>query len=420
MKVPCISDFSALIGIDWADKKHDICEIDPNIKSTRYSVIKSSPEAIHDWAMSLKQRFPGKPVAVACELKKGPLIYCLEKYEHIVIFPINPTTVAKYRKAFTQSGAKNDPVDAFIQAEILERHMDKLSHIKPESPDIRALAALVEGRRKIVQDRVDLSNKITAILKRYYPQVLDWFDEKDSIIFCDFVANWPSLSQAKKARKQTLLNFFNQHNSRYPQANERRIKAIRDAFALTDDAGIIEPNQLMVEILITQLRLLVEAVARMDQEIRQRYHQQNDRNLFDSFPGAGPQLAPRLLVAFGTDRSRYNAASELQKYAGIAPVIEQSGQKSWTHWRYSCPKFLRQTFVEWAGLSIRFSFWAKAYYQQQIAKGKPHNTVIRSLAFKWIRIAFKCWKTRTPYDESKYLNALKAKNSPLLEYAING
>jgi transposase len=420
MKEPCIADFSVLIGIDWADKKHDICEINPKTKSPRYSVIASTSRAIHDWAMSLKLRFPNKPVAVACELKKGPLIYCLEKYEHIVIFPINPSTVAKYRKAFSQSGAKNDPSDALIQAEILERHMDKLNHIEPESPEIRALGLLVEGRRKIVQDRVDLSNKITAILKLYYPQVLDWFDEKDSAIFCDFIAKWPSLYCVKKAKKQTLLNFFNQHNSRYPKVNERRIEAIKGAIALTDDAGIIEPNQLMIEILIAQFKLLIKAIETMDEEIKKRYKQQSDSNVFNSFPGAGPQLAPRLLVAFGTDRSRYNRASELQKYAGVAPVIEQSGQKSWTHWRYSCPKFLRQTFVEWAGQSVRFSFWAKAYYQQQIAKGKPHNTVIRSLAFKWIRIAFKCWKTRTPYDETKYLNALKAKNSPLLKYAING
>ena len=105
------------------------------------------------------------------------------------------------------------------------------------------------------------------------------------------------------------------------------------------------------------------------------------------------------LLVFGSKRERYATASEVQKYVGVAPVIEQSGSKSWTHWRYSCPKFLRQTFVEWAGQSVRFSFWAKAYYQQQIEKGKPHNTAIRSLAFKWIRIAFSCWKTRTKYDE---------------------
>jgi hypothetical protein len=103
MKAPCITNFSVLIGIDWADKKHDVCEIDLKVKSPRYSVIASKPEAIHDWAMSLKQRFPDKPVAVACELKKGPLIYCLEKYDHIVIFPftllLSPGIVKHLHKA---------------------------------------------------------------------------------------------------------------------------------------------------------------------------------------------------------------------------------------------------------------------------------------------------------------------------------
>jgi len=109
---------------------------------------------------------------------------------------------------------------------------------------------------------------------------------------------------------------------------------------------------------------------------------------------------------------------EFQKHVGFAPVIEQSGNKSWTHWRYSCPTFLRQTFVEWAGQSVRYSFWANAYYEQQNAKGKAHQTIIRSLAFKWIRIVFRCWKTRTLYDESKYLQALKKRNSPLLKFAV--
>ena len=175
----------------------------------------------------------------------------------------------------------------------------------------------------------------------------------------------------------------------------------------------------MITLLVPQLKLLIEAIETMDKEIKARYKKQKDNVIFDSFPGAGPQLAPRLLVAFGSNRARYKTAADMQKYAGVAPVIEQSGKKSWTHWRYSCPKFLRQTFVEWAGQSVRFSFWAKAYYQQQIEKGKPHNTVIRSLAFKWIRIAFRCWQTRTVYDESKYLEALKKRGSPLLQYATN-
>ena len=133
---------------------------------------------------------------------------------------------------------------------------------------------------------------------------------------------------------------------------------------------------------------------------------------------SGPVFAPRLLTAFGENRTRYNSANEMQRYAGIAPVLERSGKKSWTHWRYSCPKFMRQSFVEWAGESVRYSFWAKAYYKQEKAKGKPHQTIIRCLAFKWIRIIYRCWKNKKPYDESTYLNALKKRNSPLLEYAI--
>ena len=131
----------------------------------------------------------------------------------------------------------------------------------------------------------------------------------------------------------------------------------------------------------------------------------------------GPRFAPRLLVAFGDDRERYQSASDIQKYAGIAPVISASGQKSHTRWRFFCPKFLRQTFIEWAGQSVKYSYWAKAFYEQQMAKGKHHNAAIRALAFKWIRIVWRCWQDRKPYDESIYLKALKAQGSPLLKYA---
>jgi len=419
MKEYNVNDFAVLIGIDWADKKHDICEHLNNTKIYNYSIIKHKPQALHEWAMALRHRYPGKKIAIACELKKGPLIYALAKYDHLTLFTINPSTVAKYRKAFTPSGAKDDPSDAFIQVEILTLHMDKLSAIEPESSAIRSLSQLVEYRRGLVQNSVDLSNKITATLKNYYPQVLELFKEKDTIIFCDFVLKWPSLDKVKKAKKETLLNFFNAHNSRYTDVNNKRIDCIKNAMPLTEDKGVIKPNQLLIEVLMTQFKVLLQGIEQLDKAIKTAYKEQADKNIFDSLPGAGPQLAPRLLVAFGNNRDRYHDASELQKYAGIAPVIERSGKKMWTHWRYSCPTFLRQTFVEWAGFSIRYSFWAKAYYEQQKAKGKPHNSIIRSLAFKWIRIVFRCWKMNTPYDESKYLEALKRRDSPLLKFAVN-
>jgi hypothetical protein len=113
-------------------------------------------------------------------------------------------------------------------------------------------------------------------------------------------------------------------------------------------------------------------------------------------------LAPRLIAALGTQRDRYQSASELQSYSGIAPVLASSGKQSWVHWRWACPRFVRQTFHEWAAHSIGSSAWAKAYYEQQRAKGKPRNTVIRALAFKWIRILFRCWKDPQRYREDLY------------------
>lgn len=418
MKAFDVSNFAALIGIDWADRKHDICEVNPQTNKQHFSVISSQPKAINAWANEIKRKYNGQLVAVACELKKGPLIYALSKFSHIVLFTINPSSVAKYRKAFTHSGAKDDPTDAAIQVEILQLHMHKLNVITPDSESVRSLAQLVEYRRKLVQDRVNLTNRITTTLKNYYPHALDWLKEKDTMIFCDFLIRWPSLEQAKRARKQTLVDFFNQHNSRYPAVNEKRINEIKLAEALTNDKAIIAPNLLLTECLIEQLKHLMLAIERFDVEIKALYKPHKDRFIFDSLPGAGPQIAPRLLAAIGSNRDRYHSCEEIQKYAGIAPVTERSGKKEWIHWRYSCTKFLRQTFVEWAGQSVRYSFWAKAYYRQQEAKGKPHNTIIRALAFKWIRILFKCWKTKTAYDESTYLEALKRKGSPLLKYAV--
>jgi len=120
------------------------------------------------------------------------------------------------------------------------------------------------------------------------------------------------------------------------------------------------------------------------------------------------------LVAFGEDRQRFGSAAEIQKLSGVAPVTERSGNKCWIHWRWQCPTFLRQTFVEWAAQTINKSFWAGAFYHRQREKGATHQAAVRALAFKWQRIMYRCWQTRTPYDESTYLNALKKRGSPLL------
>ena len=414
MKSSVETNFAAFVGIDWADLKHDVCLQQAGSNQRERSVIAHRPETIEQWALSLRERFAGRPIAVCLELAKGPLISALQRHAFLVLFLVNPATLAKYREAFCVSGAKDDPTDAEFALELLLVHPEKLQALRPQSTAMRTLEQLVEQRRMLVQEVGRITNRITAALKEYFPQVLDWFKDKDTLVFCDFVSRWPTLKQAQRARKARLCAFFHEHNVRYPQVIEARVQAIAAASPLTTDASVIVPQTLLVGCLAQQLRVLLQSVDRFDAEIAALAPTLPDYPLFEVLPGAGPVFAPRLLAAFGEQRERFESATQVQSYGGVAPVTERSGNKCWVHWRLRCPQFVRQTFVEWAALSIPHSYWAAAYYRQQRSKGASHQAALRALAFKWIRIIYRCWQTRTPDDEATYLNALKRRGSPLL------
>jgi len=408
-----LSAFTAVIGIDWADKKHDVCVQARGSDERQFSRIPHQVDKIDEWAQAMYLRHGGQ-MAVALELSKGPIVSALQKYNFFVIYPINPTTLAKYRQTFNPSGAKDDPTDAELALDILFNHPHHFQPLNPQSVEMRTLMTLVEQRRRLMNDRVRITNRLRNALKQYYPQALDWFDHIDTPLFCAFIQQWPSLTQAKRARRTTLEKFFHQHNLYRKSVLERRIEAIKSAMPLTTDEAVIMPHRLQTLALVNQLEVALQSIAMYDEEIAALAPRHPDYSLFSGLPGAGPHLAPRLLVAFGEQRERFASAAELQKYAGIAPVTERSGQKSWIHWRWQCPTFLRQTFVEWAAQTINKSYWAGLYYYQQRAKGCSYQAAVRALAFKWIRILYRCWITRTPYDEAKYLKALKERGSQLL------
>ncbi len=410
------SHFAAYIGIDWADAKHDVCLQVAGSESLSLSVLKHSPQAIDEWAQGLQARFPQCRFAVCLELAKGPLVFALAKYDCFVLFPVNPQTLAGYRKAFYPSGAKDDPVDAELQLEFLLRHGDTLSALEPQGPTVRKLEQLVASRRLLIDETTRITNRLTATLKNHYPQVLQWFTDKDTRLFCDFLGQWPTLASVQRARRNTLVRFFHAHHVRRDHLIEQRIASIRSAMPLTTDPAVIEPHTLLGQALVRQLQTTLQSIKDFDQAIADLAPTHDDYHLFRSFPGAGPVFAPRLLVAFGEQRQRHPEVKRYLCMTGIAPVTERSGKKSWVHWRLQCPKFLRQTFVEWAPQTLRHSFWAKAYYDLMRSRGKSHQVAIRALAFKWIRILHRCWLDRMPYDESRYLMALRKKNSPLLQF----
>lgn len=169
-----MADYAAFVGFDRADKKHDCCLVDAATGNKEFSVIKHSPQAIQDWAINLQKRFGGRTVAVALEQSRGPLIFALLKYDFLVLYPINPSTLARYREAFSPSRAKDDPTDADYAVELLIHHRDRLKAWMPDDDKTRSLQYLVEHRRRVVSDQTCVSNRVTALLKLYFPQVLEW------------------------------------------------------------------------------------------------------------------------------------------------------------------------------------------------------------------------------------------------------
>jgi transposase len=411
-KVSQEPQFAAFVGIDWADRKHVWCLQEAGSAKRESGELEHKVESVETRVAELCQRFGHRPIAVAVDQVKGALVFMLNKYECLHIFPVPPTMSASMRKALYPSGAKDDPRDADLLLELLLQHRDKLRRLSPDDEGTRRVQNLVEERRNLVDEKTAQSNRLTGYLKIYFPQMVEWFEKLDMPLVCDLLERWPTLEELQKVPPEELRTFFRQHHC-HRELMERRILAIGRATPAIKDRPVIEAKSTVVKVIVRLMRSLLEGIAELDGKIEEAAVVHPDFFIFESLPGAGAVLAPRLLAAFGSQRDRYDSAEEVQTYSGIAPVTEKSGKRKWVHFRWACPKFLRQSFHEWAGHSISQSGWARAYYQQQRDRGNDHHAAVRALAFKWLRILFRCWKDHVAYDETKYLAALVKRGSPL-------
>ena len=406
-------EFAGFVGLDWADQQHVVHLQEAGSNNRERFLLDQTPEALHSWIQHLRSRFGGRPVAIAVEQSRGALIYALMHVEFLHIYPVNPVMIAKLRQAFHPSGAKDDPRDADLLLDVLLTHRHHLRVLVPDDVLTRSIQLLGEGRRKLVDQRTALTNQLTAALKDYFPQALAWFGDLHTSRACAFLQRWPSLQLLKRATTSSIRKFYQSQGYRGQDKLQRLLQDLSSSQPLVEDEAVLLASSMMVQALVKQIPALTESIDQYDQQIAALFKKHDDFTLFTSFPGAGAATAPRLLGALGSDRNRFEFASQIQQMSGIAPVTVRSGQSSSVHWRLACPKFLRQTFHEFAAQSIPHSDWAKAYYDQQKQRGSSHHAALRALAYKWIRIIFRCWKNRTLYDETIYFKSLQRRGSLL-------
>jgi transposase len=407
--------FDLVIGLDRSDRKADLYLIDTRTGQSAKQTLDTSPEALHDWLAQLRQEHPQAQIGLCLEQPATNLILFLESYAWITLYPINPITLQKFREAFVTSRAKDDGKDAQYLAELLLAHHAKLKAWQPDDPQTRQLLQLTYHRRAVINERTGLTNRLQGLLKQYFPQALELCGEELwRPLATAFLLRWPTLQSLHKARPQAIQQFYYLQGSRSQKLLAQRLELIKKAVPLTDESGLLQSYALRVRLIAKELQLLLKTLKEFDDQIAAAFQQHPDHLIFDALPGAGPVLAPRLLASLGSERERFAQASNLQCFTGIAPVTKQSGGKCYIHRRYLCPKFIRQSFHEYAKESILHSRWAAAYYWQQRTRGSSHQTAVRALAYKWQRVIWKCWQTRTVYKEQIYEAALRKNGSPIV------
>src|SRR5882724_1768086 len=269
MEVTNMPEYAALVAIDWADQQHAVCLLDPSTGAREQTIVKHTPAALQEWALGLRQRFAGQPIAVCLEQSRGPLIYALLQYDFFVLYPINPATLAKYRQAFSTARGKDDPTDADYLLDLLEHHRARLRPWHPDDQKTRTLRLLVEQRRRL-----------TALLKGYFPQVLDWFEDIRTRLVCDFLDRWPQLSLLQQARPTSIDKFLRSHHSTSKATNQRRLSEIKTAIPLTTDAAVMTASIINLKVLVAQMKTVIAAIAEYDRHLEALCLTHQDYDLF--------------------------------------------------------------------------------------------------------------------------------------------
>src|SRR5438132_368058 len=261
------------MGADWAGQAH-VLAIRTSNGVTRTCSVEQKPELLDQFFLGLRQEHPQSRIGVCIEQTRGALIYALMKYDFLVIYSINPRSLADFRRAFYVSGAKSDPSDAQLLCEMGCKHQERLRPLQLEDACTRKLRLLVEARRSFVDRNTSVLNEFGAVLKCYYPLMIELFEGNlDSQVTCDFLSRWPNLTALKRAKPAALRAFFYAHNCRCEQRIEQRLEAIAKAVPLTEDQAIVEPLQLQSLALADLLCVLAREIKKYDERIHSVFNE---------------------------------------------------------------------------------------------------------------------------------------------------
>jgi len=397
-------------GLDWGDESHTVCVVDGSGKQLGLFTVAHTAEGLEELVVRLRSF--GAVAGVAVETTRHLVVHKLSQ-AGFVIYAINPKISAAWRKAWTVAGSKSDAGDTYTLAEGLSHRHQHLARLEPDDAATRELALLCADESTFIAERSGLANRLKATLKQYYPTALEWFSDCTAPAAWDFVLTFPTADKLTSASKNKLCRFLAAHHLRLDSDRQARIENRKQALRWSSDEATVKAMSVRAVTTARRLHTLQEVLKEYRRRIEALFARQADAGLYTSLPGAGVKLAPRLLSLMGNRRDRFSSARAPQQLSGAAPVTFQSGNKRHVRFRWACSKKARNSMHQFASCSLQQSTWARAFYDQRRAAGDSHALALRKLAYKWLKIIYRMWQDRKPYDEHLYIASLIRRRSPL-------
>lgn len=395
---PWPSPFTHLVGFDWANEQHVVCVMSPAGTIRLRLTFAHDVDGWRKLREELAKLGPLETIAVAIETSSGIIVEQLLDMG-VAVYPVPPVQMKGFRIRKAPSGVKDDELDARCLADALRTDGYAWRRLKQDGEAIRELRALCRDEISLIDKRTALYNELTAALKEYFPAVLEAFGDVKNVAVLDFLVQFPDQPTLTKKGKRAWEKFLHTHRMGDPKHYQRRLAVFAGASSWKVPTPTVRAKSRLAAALVAQIRLLNSQLREYREQIEKLFDNHDDAGIFDSLPGAGRKLAPRLLAFLGSDRSRFESVESLQCYAGTAPVTEASGRSRWVHVRHACDKYLRATLHLWAEQTIVGCTWARVYYDAKRQK-MSHAMALRALAQRWLKILWKMWTDRKPYDEA--------------------
>jgi transposase len=388
-------------GLDWASQTHAVCILDERCTVREQLEIEHNAAGLA--ALLRRLRHYGNP-PVAIERPSGLIVDTLVE-AGLPVVPIHPNVVKATRPRYRSHGAKSDASDAYLLADLLRTDGHRFRPLAPQGDEVRALRALVRGRDDLVATRVQLANQLRSLLESFWPGAAEVFADVDSPIALAFVERYPTPESASHLGPKRMAAFCAQHAYCGRRTPEQLLARLHQAAAPTGSELEIDAKGELARSLARTLQPLVEQIRLLTSRIEHHVESLADGRIFMSFPRAGRLCAAKILAEIGNVRERFDSDEHLAAEAGVAPLTYQSGKSKAVAFRWACNHRLRAAITCMADNSRHAHPWAATIYARARARGCDHPHAIRILARAWIRVLWRAWHDRKPYDPNLHRGA---------------